>query len=77
MPQGSVVSVRTISAASFRFLVRLIDAAADGHRDHRVVWSGCVAGEELNDGTAIWDWNLATQPMCHETGPAWRCRSPR
>jgi hypothetical protein len=52
-----------LEAASFCFLVRLLYAVADGNRDHRVVRSGSVAGDELNDGRPSGDWNLATQPM--------------
>src|SRR5215467_856789 len=45
---GSVVSGWTISnPASFRFLVGLLDAVADGDGDHRVVRSGGIAGDEL------------------------------
>src|SRR5262245_52451956 len=51
---GSVVSGWTISnPASFRFLVGLLDAVADGDGDHRVVRSGGIAGDELNDGPAV------------------------
>src|SRR5215471_4738474 len=51
---GSVVSGWTISnPASFRFLVGLLDAVADGDGDHRVVRSGGIAVDELNDGPAV------------------------
>jgi hypothetical protein len=45
--------VDDLEAASFGVLVRLLDAVADVDRDHRVVRSGGVAGDELNDGPAV------------------------
>src|SRR5882757_981376 len=42
-----------LEAASLRFLVRLLYAVAHGDRDHRVIRSGSVAGDELHDGTAV------------------------
>src|SRR5215470_5208456 len=51
---GSAVSGWTISnPASFRLLVGLLDAVADGDGDHRVVRSGGIAGDELNDDPAV------------------------
>src|SRR5919106_3484356 len=45
--------VEDLVAASFGVLVGLLDAVADVDRDHRVVRSGGVAGDELNDGPAV------------------------
>ena len=52
-----------LESASFRFLAGLLDAVADGDGDHRVVRSGGIAGDELNDGPAIGRLEAATLPM--------------
>jgi hypothetical protein len=52
-----------LESASFRFLAGLFDAVADSDGDHRVVRSGGIAGDELNDGPAAGRLEAATQPM--------------
>ena len=45
--------IDNLKAASFRFLVRLLDVLADSDRYHRIEWRRCVARDELHDGLAV------------------------